>query len=229
MAAKNVNMADAATVEKEPIKPSSFGELMDSLKQATNCFISHHIYNTLSSFIKNSHTVQHILSVTNTIIKRELDFKLDEVCDLLAPYTQLDTLAEEHIMANGWKDGDEFAEDQIHHRFSSGKERMPVQISSNNINSTLYKNYVIKFFQTWQARKNEENLANAKKMLGELSGTQATPKTASRFRSWLWTPNSSRSRSRSHTPQGNNNNRLRKRQKRPVRNNNNNNNNNNSW
>jgi hypothetical protein len=110
MAAKNVNMADAAT-KKEPIKPPSFGELMNSLKQATNSFISQHIYNTLSSFIKNSHTVQHILSLTNTIIKRELDSNLDRMHDLLAPYTQLDTLAEEHITVNGWKDGDEFAED----------------------------------------------------------------------------------------------------------------------
>jgi hypothetical protein len=147
MVAKNVNMADTVTVEKEPIKPPSFGELMDSLKQVTNCFISHHIYNTLF-FIKNSHTVQHILSLTNVVIKRELDSKLDEVHDLLVPYTQLDTLVKEHIVANGWKDGDEFVEDQIHHRFSSGKERMPVQISLNNINGTLYRNYMIKFFQT---------------------------------------------------------------------------------
>jgi hypothetical protein len=148
MAAKNVNMADTATVKKEPIKPPFFRELMNSLKQAINCFVSHHIYNTLSSFIKNSHTIQHILSITNTIIKRELDSKLDEVHDLLASYTQLDTLVEEHIVANRWKDGDEFVEDQICHRFSSGKERMPVQISNNNINSTLYRNHVIKFFQT---------------------------------------------------------------------------------
>jgi hypothetical protein len=147
MAVKNVNMVDIAT-EKEPIKPPSFGELMDSLKQATNSFISHHIYNTLSSFIKNSHTVQHILSLTNTIIKRELDSNLDRIRDLLVLYTQLDTLAKKHIVVNGWKDGDEFVKDQLHHRFSSGKERMPQQISSNNINGTLYRNHMIKFFQT---------------------------------------------------------------------------------
>jgi hypothetical protein len=64
MAAKNVNIVDQVQ-EQEPPKLLSYGELIKALKQATTVFISTHITNILSSFIKEHNTVQHIVTTLN--------------------------------------------------------------------------------------------------------------------------------------------------------------------
>jgi hypothetical protein len=97
MAAKNVNMVDQVQ-EQEPPKPPSYGELIEALKQATTAFISTHITNILSSFIKEHNTIQHIITTLGQQI--HVNDQLNHIRDLLTPYTNLDSMAEEHITAN---------------------------------------------------------------------------------------------------------------------------------
>jgi hypothetical protein len=74
MAAKNVNMVDQA-VEQKPPKPPSYGEFVDTLKQATNTFISTHFTNILSFFIKDHETVQHIMVTITGVINLDYTIK----------------------------------------------------------------------------------------------------------------------------------------------------------
>jgi hypothetical protein len=79
---------------------------VDTLKQATNAFVSTHFHNILSSFIKDHKTIQYIMATTSSLIN--LNHQIEQIQDHLAVYTILDSMAEEHIGANNWKDGKEF-------------------------------------------------------------------------------------------------------------------------
>jgi hypothetical protein len=144
MAAKNVNMVDQA-VEQKPPKPSSYGELVDALKQVTNIFVSTHITDILFIFIKDHETIQHIMASNNNLIN--FDRYIEQVWDFLAPYTLLDSMAEEHISTNNWKDGEEFAPEVLHARFNSnGKDKVHPNVVNNTVEPAIYRNHIIRFF-----------------------------------------------------------------------------------
>jgi hypothetical protein len=112
------------------------------LKQATTAFISTHITNILSSLIKDHTTVQHIIATLGQQI--HVNDQLDHVCDILAPYINLDSMVEEHITANGWKDGEEFAPEGLHFRFNNGgKDKVHTSVNAGHVDSSVYRNHVI--------------------------------------------------------------------------------------
>jgi hypothetical protein len=175
MAAKNVNMVDQAA-EQVPLKPLSYGELVDTLKQATNAFVSLHFSNILSAFIKDHQTVQHIVASTTGLIN--LDHMIKQIQDHLAAYTVLDSMAEEHIGANNWRDGEEFASEGLRARFNSnGKNKVHSSVVNNSVDPAIYRNHVMRFFQARQQRKRKEKTELANKLLTTLSSSIKPPTT----------------------------------------------------
>jgi hypothetical protein len=129
---------------------------------------------------------------------------IEQIRDHLTTYTVLNSMVEEHIGTNNWKDGEEFAPERLYARFNSNeKDKVHSSVVNNSIEPAIYRNHVIRFFLAKQQRKRKEKTEVANKLLSTLSSSVKllTLRTTSHSRSHSRTPNSSHScsRSESHT------------------------------
>jgi hypothetical protein len=114
-------------------------------------------------------------------------------------------MVEEHIGANNWKDGEEFALEGLRTRFNSNrKDKVHASVVNNSVKPAIYRNHIIRFFLAKQQRKRKEKIEVANKLLSTLfsSVKLPTPRTTSHSRLRSKTLNSSHSRSRSRSRTG---------------------------
>ena len=211
MAAKNVNMVELAqNAAPMEVQPPTFGELSAALQQATNSFLKAHLTQMLGQFVKDNTTIAHILTI------HEVKCDITALTNIFAPYTKLTELAQQHVIANDWKAGEEFTPEVSRGRFSPTSriaEKYPDPVSNGSINHLVYKTYVINHFKASRDRAHKAAAEEMKKTLSLLqTRTQPTARTASRSRSRSRTPNAQRARSSSKS-----NSRTRQSPNRPAR------------
>jgi hypothetical protein len=146
MAARNMPMIEVVTEKATALL--TYGELTTTLQTGINTFLLAHITNILSNFIKDSITTAHI----TTRLQNHIKVDIQEICNRLAPYTQLNDLTEQHFLTNQWYSRDKFNFENIRVRLTRQDEKYSDVVNNEQMDRSIYKAYLMRVFDARQKR-----------------------------------------------------------------------------
>jgi hypothetical protein len=201
--ARNVEMNTGITAD-EP-QPLTYSQITTALQVGVNAFIKTNIHNIIKHITSDTVTASHIMSsFTN-----EISCDLSHIFNWLTPYSNLNKLAEDHVVANLWPKGEEFnlAGRRRRMEATTGGDKFNTLVTDGSVHRAVFIEHTLRWFTKNRKRVVKTELEEANKILSSL-GVKSSPapnkpqqqtrgRSRSRSVSRSATPAKSSSRSRS--------------------------------
>jgi hypothetical protein len=158
-------------------QPLTYAQITLALQVGVNTFMKTHIHNIIKHLTSNSITTSHIMST----FTNEIAVDLGHIFNWLTPYSNLNKLAEDHIMANVWPKGEEFnlaARRHCMELVAQGADKFNTLITDGSVHHTVFIKHMLQWFIKNGKCVVKSKLEEAKKILSSLSVKSSQPPTS---------------------------------------------------